>query len=828
MGEGINIAVVDDGMYFAHEDLRDNVDASRNHDYTGDDGYIHHPLEHHGTNVAGVIAARDNGIGVRGVAPRATIYGYNYLAGESTALNLADAMAHNRDVTAVSNNSWGPRDGPGLSDANSFWEMAVNVGIANGYGGKGVLYAFSGGNGHEEGDNSNLDELANYHAVTAVCAVNDQDNRSHYSEMGANLWVCAPSSGGADYRSIVTTENYDRYADDFGGTSSATPAVSGVVALLRSANPDLTWRDLKLILAASARKNDAGNPGWEDGARKYGSDSDADPYHFNHEYGFGVVDAKAAVDLARGWTNAPPLQDSGVTSGNLNSLIPDAPSTGNPTTVTHTLTLDTGVEFTEFVEVTVSFQHGSFRDLEIEMVSPSGAVSKLAVPFDTYGDDDPSVDFVPLRGTFRFGSARHLGEDPNGVWKLRVTDRLPLVDGTLDSWGVTVYGHGPTPGPPTVDSVTAGAGSLTVAWTAPSQTGALAVTAYDLRHIQTVVEETVDSNWTMVEDAWTASAGGDLQYSITGLVGGAQYDVQVRAVNGASMGPWSTTVTGTPTRVTTSACATGGAVTNAAHKPGLVSDCNTLLAARDALAGSGTLNWSARTPIADWDGVTVGGRPQRVTELDLYDSQLTGAMPTELGTLTNLQRLVLSQNRLTGPIPAWLGDLSNLQELSLWGNRLSGPIPASLSDLANLRFLILSGTQLTGEIPTELRHLVNLEWLYLYDSQLTGPVPAWLRDLANLERLVLSQNRLTGPIPAWLGDLANLQELSLWGNQLTGEIPSELGSLSNLQELYLSGNQLTGEIPSELGGLSNLQELYLSGNQLTGTGTGMAGRPRQP
>ncbi len=500
-------------------DLAGNVDASRNHDYTGS-GDIHHPFEHHGTKVAGIIAARDNAIGVRGVAPRATIYGHNFLA-VSTDLNRADAMTRNGVETAVSNNSWGPTGGPGLGRANSFWELAVNAGTRTGYDGKGTFYAFGAGNSHLEGDNSNLNELANYYAVTAVCAVNDQDTRSAYSEMGANLWVCGPSRDrGKGYRGIVTTENSDRYVDDFSGTSAATPVVSGVAALLRSANPDLTWRDLKLILAASARKNDAGNPGWEDGARKYGSGSAADRYHFNHEYGFGMVDTWAAVDLAKTWTNLPPLTSSSAGSGELDVRIPDSPATGHPTTVTQTLTLDTGIEFTEFVEINVSFRHGSFRDLDVELESPSGAVSKLAVPFDTYSDDDPYVDFVPLRGPFRFGSARHLGENPNGVWKLRVTDRFWIEDGTLDSWGVTVYGHGPTPGPAAVDSVTPGAGSLTVAWRAPGRTGGPAVTAYDLRYIQTVVDETVDSTgpwwktygppplagtWSMSSPHWSAA-----------------------------------------------------------------------------------------------------------------------------------------------------------------------------------------------------------------------------------------------------------------------------------------------------------------------------------
>ena len=193
-GEGVNVAVVDDGMYHSHEDLAANVDTSLNYDYTGGDD-IYHQYDHHGTNVAGVIAARDNSIGVRGVAPRATIYGYNLIVDDGALLtyaNVADAMARNRDVTAVSNNSWGPSDGPGIGRANSFWERAVEGGITSGYGGKGVFYAIAGGNGHLKGDYSNLDEWANFYGVTAVCAVNDGDVRSSYSEKGPNLWVCAP------------------------------------------------------------------------------------------------------------------------------------------------------------------------------------------------------------------------------------------------------------------------------------------------------------------------------------------------------------------------------------------------------------------------------------------------------------------------------------------------------------------------------------------------------------------------------------------------------------------------------------------------------------
>ena len=243
---------------------------------------------------------------------------------------------------------------------------------------KGIATTIIAGNGHLGGDNSNFSELINYYGVTAVCAVNDHDVRSDFSEMGANLWVCAPSNDSSDeHRDILTTENSDRYYEEFGGTSAATPIVAGVAALLRGVNSDLTWRDLKLILAGSARKNDIENSGWEDGASKYGMAPDTEFYHFNHEYGFGVVDAAAAVDLAKEWSIVPQLQSSTVESDELNLEIPDPPDSGDPTAVTTALTLETTVDFIEFVEVNLDFQQGDLRDWDVELVSPSGAVSTL-------------------------------------------------------------------------------------------------------------------------------------------------------------------------------------------------------------------------------------------------------------------------------------------------------------------------------------------------------------------------------------------------------------------------------------------------------------------
>ena len=226
-------------------------------------------------------------------------------------------------------------------------------------------------------------------------------------------------------------------------------------------------------------------------------------------------------------------------------------------------------------------------------------------------------------------------------------------------------------------------------------------------------------------------------------------------------------------------------------------------------------NWLSGRPLDEWHGVTTDS-DGRVTALNLSSNQLGGALPAELGDLTNLRALNLGSNQLTGPIPAELGDLANLSELNLDSNQLTGRIPAELGDLANLSELNLDSNQLTGRIPAELGDLANLESLRLGWNELTGRIPAWLGDLANLRALNLGSNQLTGPIPAELGDLSNLELLVLSGNQLTGPIPAELGDLANLESLRLGWNELTGRIPAWLGDLTNLKWLWLGSNQLTG------------
>ena len=149
MGAGVNVTVVDDGMHFEHEDLTDNADPSRNRNYSTR-ASIFNPFETHGTRVAGLIAARDNNIGMRGVAPQATIYGYNLLA-DSTDCECGGR--HVQDRRGVHDGRRGHRRVQQQlgtirqplrpqAPASAAWELAVQNGVTSGNHGKGVFYVF--------------------------------------------------------------------------------------------------------------------------------------------------------------------------------------------------------------------------------------------------------------------------------------------------------------------------------------------------------------------------------------------------------------------------------------------------------------------------------------------------------------------------------------------------------------------------------------------------------------------------------------------------------------------------------------------------------------
>ena len=203
--------------------------------------------------------------------------------------------------------------------------------------------------------------------------------------------------------------------------------------------------------------------------------------------------------------------------------------------------------------------------------------------------------------------------------------------------------------------------------------------------------------------------------------------------------------------------------------------------------------------------------------LTLFHNDLTGPIPPELGSLEQLQDLLLQWNSLSGSIPPEFGNLEQLRRLYLHYNSLSGPIPPELGNLAQLKDVLLDGNSLSGSIPPELGNLEQLRRLSLYENSLSGSIPPELGNLEQMVELWLDENSLSGSIPPELGNLEQLQELRLNGNSLSGSIPPELGNLAQLQEMWLYSNSLSGSIPPELGSLGQLEKLNLFNNSLSGS-----------
>ena len=359
-------------------------------------------------------------------------------------------------------------------------------------------------------------------------------------------------------------------------------------------------------------------------------------------------------------------------------------------------------------------------------------------------------------------------EEPDGAFTATILAGTGFALMTSRSTASIIIDDDEGPSAPTIDSLTAGDSVLTVAWNAPTG-GSESISEYHIRY-RPAPPAPGWQTWKRISH----EPGDVLQRDVTGLTNRVEYDVQVRAVTTDGDGTWSEAAKGTPR-----ACPDGIEL----------GDCRTLLAVRDTLAGRGTaLNWAIGLPIEEWTGIKVNRFTGRVVDVNLSGRGLSGTIPAELGSLSELTVLSLSDGELSGVIPAQLGNLSRLRTLFLSDNGLTGAIPLELGNIPYLERLALSDNELNGEIPAELGLLLNLDWLLLANNGLTGPIPAELGKLTNLDSLWLQGNELTGPIPGSLRNITNLTSLFLAGNPLTGCVPAALRNIeqNDLQQLDLA------------------------------------------
>ena len=434
-GSGVVIGIYDDAVEYDHPDLYPNYLSQYSYDWCSDDTdpSPNNSGEAHGTAVAGVAAAAgNNSIDVTGAAFGASIAGHRFIACGHYDWEYAEALSHENDIIDIYHNSWGPGGCGGSCDLvglGGWTAAAIEDSVYNGRSGLGNIYVWSNGNDLEHGSNGNYNGWTNSRYTIAVTAITHFGVQTWYSEPGANVLVTSHSNGNPDslgYEGITTTDITGTWGYEsgdvthgFGGTSSSGPLVSGVIALVLEANQNLTWRDVQHILVHSSRKNDANDSSWNvNGAGLLVS----------HKFGFGAVDAGAAVSLAENWTGSG--EETNVTYENLTAEV-DIPNGGSSwTEVGFSVTEDI---ILESVDIVVNIEHSDWEDLEIVLESPSGHESWLAQEGGVGG------------GSYyywKFGTVQHWGESSFGNWTLKVRDpgSSNSGDGTL-TWA-SVYFHG--------------------------------------------------------------------------------------------------------------------------------------------------------------------------------------------------------------------------------------------------------------------------------------------------------------------------------------------------------------------------------------------------
>ncbi|MDO4550075.1 MAG: S8 family serine peptidase [Planctomycetia bacterium] len=467
-GAGVTIAIVDDGVDFTHEDLRAHYLAALSYDYDEDNTNPSPKTDEdmHGTAVAGAALGNNNEVGGVGSAFDANLVAVRLLGENMTDFTTALALGSHIDQIDISSNSWGPI-GPrvGIPEGiGPLAQAAIEAGVTEGRNGKGVIYVVAGGNDLETGGNVNQDGLVNNIHVIGVAAVGPDGKQTYYSTPGAALFISAPSSdatdaveigitttdrtGTAGYNDGNSAENYEdaNYTNDFGGTSAAAPIVSGVIALMLEANPALTYRDVQYILQQTAVKNDPDDAGWKrNGAGNW----------VNHKYGFGLIDAAAAVKAAQEWTNVLPMGSIHSGTVAVNQRIPDSSTQG----VSSTISMPNYIQFVERVEVKVNIPHTVTGDLEVVLISPSGTESVLAELHDTQMAAFMGMESFGYN-EWTFSSTFCWGEESGGDWQLTVRDLATGGTGTFTDWSLSIHGVEGVSGGPSLSAVIPSTGKV--------------------------------------------------------------------------------------------------------------------------------------------------------------------------------------------------------------------------------------------------------------------------------------------------------------------------------------------------------------------------------
>lgn len=438
-GEGIRIAVIDDGCDVDHEEWAGSAKIVAPRDVTRKtDDPRPGSRDNHGTACSGVACANGQH-GASGVAPKAQLMPIRWaspLGSQAEADAFVWAASHGADVISC---SWGPEDGDWsdpsdpahrevapLPDAT---RVAIDWAIANGRNGKGCVITFAAGNGNESVDN---DGYASYEKVIAVAACHAKGKKSAYSDFGRAVWCAFPSndtllpipgiwttdrSGAAGYNPGQASRGdaAGNYVNDFGGTSSACPGVAGVAALVLSRNPSLRWDEVKDILKRSCDRIDVAGGNYNENGHS--------PF-----YGYGRVNAKRAVELAA------PVVVIPTSTHTVSRVVPirDLKSATTSIMVGETAAISS-------VQVRVDIEHSYIGDLIVKLAPPTAMGVGAIVLHNRQGAETDN-----LKATYNTATTPALaalaGKSPQGRWRLIVEDKERVDEGRILQFSL-MLGH---------------------------------------------------------------------------------------------------------------------------------------------------------------------------------------------------------------------------------------------------------------------------------------------------------------------------------------------------------------------------------------------------
>ncbi|GFR27852.1 hypothetical protein TNCT_7323 [Trichonephila clavata] len=459
-GKGVRISVLDDGIHPQSEEVAQNYDSTSSEDLSfKKSNYNPIPENSHGTYCAAIAAGVANnsvcGVGVAydakisaagvannsvcgvGVAYDAKIGGVRIIDGPVTDAQEAMALIHALDHVDIYTASWGPNDdGKSIAGPGVLAKLAFLKGISEGRKGRGAIYIWAAGNGGRYQDNCNLDGYASSPFTITIGAVTADGHSTYYSEPCAAVMASAYVGGShlppTAYSlnnerkkiKVVVPEGKGKCRKTFQGTSAAAPMAAGVIALLLQANPRLTWRDVQHIIIKTSRIPSTGESGWA---------VNAAGHHYHLKIGFGILDTAKMVAEALTWKFVNPLHQWTTPAITQTKFILPYKSTIIRLFANKSFMGAQRIDSLESVTVTINIIHPRCSKLEIFLISPSGTVSQILTkrPQDTDNFRIPYWEFTSLH---------FWGEDPNGLWTLKILNHEGQHKGMVDYFSLSLMG----------------------------------------------------------------------------------------------------------------------------------------------------------------------------------------------------------------------------------------------------------------------------------------------------------------------------------------------------------------------------------------------------